>query len=397
MKKVNLAFLGLLLFAMNSCKKVEKAEITIPKVLNVSTLAGSGTNAGAGLFGYADGPGKLAAFQAPFGIVLDPSGNIIVADKDNHCIRKITQDGTVSTLAGKGTESGFANGTGSAARFNQPYYLACDANGNIYVADAGNNCIRKVTPSGEVSTVAGSTYGYVDGTGTAAKFVYPTGVTIDASNNLYVTDHDNHRIRKVTPSGVVTTIAGTGSQGQSDGPAGTSKVNAPFSLTIDKNGDLFFIEDGKSTIRKLSTDGIISTYINAIGGGGFYNGQIQITKLTFPDDLKIDNQGNMYIADTNNRIIRKVSLENGLMVSSTYAGIQTNPAPAGWFADGLADKAKFTLPSGLAIDKNTGDIYVSDLNAARIRKISLIDDPAFIPAPPEETARKNWNNPESWK
>ena len=186
----------------------------------VATVAGNGS------LGFADGNIGDARFYQPTGVAVDVAGNIYVADSENHRIRKITPGGVVSTLAGSGT-AGSVEGVGTAAQFNSPRAVAVDATGNVYVADGLNHKIRKITPAGEVSTLAGSgAYGFADGDGINAKFYFPKGIALDASGNLYVADDINHRIRKITPTGTVSTLVGSTS-GSDDGDGNTAKFHNP--------------------------------------------------------------------------------------------------------------------------------------------------------------------------
>ena len=187
--------------------------------------------------GYTDGTGTSAQFNYPSGVAVDGAGNVYVADCHNHRIRKITASGVVSTLAGSGT-SGYADGTGTSAQFDYPTGVAVDGAGNVYVADSDNHRIRKITASGVVSTLAGSTYGYTDGTGTSAKFYYPRGVAVDGAGNVYVADRVNHRIRKITASGVVSTLAGS-AQGYTDGTGTSAKFYYPFGVAVDGAGNVY--------------------------------------------------------------------------------------------------------------------------------------------------------------
>ena len=211
----------------------------------VSSLAGTATA------GYGDGTGTAARFSAPKGIAVDSEGNIYVADTDNNRIRKITSSGVVTTLAGTAT-AGYGDGTGTAAFFSAPHGIAADSSGNMYVTEAGNNRIRKITSSGVVTTLAGtSVAGYADGTGTAARFSAPKGIAVDSEGNIYVADTGNNRIRKITPSGVVSTFAGTATAGYGDGTGTAARFSAPHGIAADSEGNMYVADTGNNRIRKI--------------------------------------------------------------------------------------------------------------------------------------------------
>lgn len=203
----------------------------------VAGLAGVVTTLAGATQGYADGTGQSALFRSPGGVSVDASSNVYVADTENDRIRKITPAGVVTTLAG--STRGNADGTGAAAQFSDPIGVAIDGAGNLFVADTSNYRIRKVTPAGQVTTVAGSTFGYADGTGTAAQFGWVQAVAVDATGNLYVADFDNYRIRKITPAGVVTTLAGSGNAVSTDGTGASASFNGPMGIAASSAGYLY--------------------------------------------------------------------------------------------------------------------------------------------------------------
>jgi gliding motility-associated-like protein len=229
-------------FASNNILKITPAGV-------VSVFAGSGTA------GNTDGTGTAASFNSPGGLVIDNSGNIYVADQGNNSIRMITAAGVVRTVAGGGV-AGSNNGTAAAASFNNPNGLTIDKQGNGFIADTKNNLIRKVAPDGTVTTFAGSgAAGKSDGFKTAASFNYPTSITIDASDNLFVADYNNHSIRKITPAGDVTTFAGNGSPGNADGMGTAASFNHPIGLAFDVNGNLFVTDFANYQVRKITLTG----------------------------------------------------------------------------------------------------------------------------------------------
>ncbi|MFN3587967.1 MAG: hypothetical protein ACK4UP_01210, partial [Spirosomataceae bacterium] len=271
----------------------------------VTTIAGSGTA------GFADGVGTNAQFSRPFGITLDTQGNVYVADRGNQCIRKITPAGVVTTIAG--STRGFADGTGAAARFDEPVGVTTDPDGNVYVADRLNHRIRKITPAGVVTTIAGSTAGFADGTGINAQFSSPNGVTTDAQGNIYVSERDNHRIRKITPAGVVTTIAGS-TEGFADGVSTSAQFNIPFGMTLDTQGNIYVADYNNHRVRKITSAGEVTTVAGSTLG--FANGPVTTAQFFQPIGVVLDTQGNIYVADFGSNRIRKI--DNGITYTTCF-------------------------------------------------------------------------------
>ncbi|HWK06764.1 MAG TPA: NHL repeat-containing protein [Puia sp.] len=317
------------------------------------------TLAGNGSVGAADGAVTAASFNFPGGVATDISGNVYVADSYNNTIRKITPAGAVATLAGSGA-AGAADGTGTAASFNSPEGVAADALGNVYVADTHNNTIRKITAAGVVTTFAGSGFpGAVDGAGPAASFNFPTGVAADASGMVYVADRLNHKIRKITPAGVVTTLAGSGSAGAADGAGAAASFNLPAGVASDALGNVYVADQFNHKIRKITPAGVVTTLAGS-GSAGAADGAGAAASFNFPAAIAVDASGNVYVADYGNSKIRKI----------TAAGVVTTLAGNGaaGFADGAGAAASFHYPNGIAVD-GPGNVYVADTYNQLIRKI----------------------------
>ena len=313
----------------------------------VETLAGTGTA------GFMDGTGSVAQFNYPRGVAVDSVGNVYVAVKNSHRIRKITSGGVVTTLAGTGTQ-GFMDGAGNVAQFNYPRGVAVDGLGNIYVADTDNNRIRKITPGGVVSTFAGTgTAGNMDGAGNVAQFRAPQGVAVDGLGNIYVADTGNHHIRKITSGGVVTTLAGTAS------PAG---------VVVDVSGNVYVTDANNHRIRKITSGGVVST-LAGTGTAGNTDGAGNVAQFNEPSGLAVDSSGFVYVADKDNHRIRKITPSG---VVSTLAGTGTQGD-----MDGVGNIAQFNEPRGVAVD-SVGNVYVTDTDNHRIRRL-IIESATFDP------------------
>ncbi len=308
--------------------------------IEVSTFAGSTP-------GFIDSSGINAQFFTPRGIASDNLGNFYIADVNNRRIRKITPDGEVSTFAGSG-ESGITNGTGSNATFLAPLDIAVDNFGNVYVADYA--LIRKITPEGIVSTLAGGNeIGSADGTGTNAQFNITYGVVVDANGMVYVADTGNHKIRKITPEGVVTTLAGSDA-GFVDGNGTNAQFNNPYSIEIDVDGLIYVADASNRSIRRISTEGNVTTMVSADTN----------ENMEPPSDIALDGLGNVYFTSFNHKILKI----NSNLEITTVAGIGENG-----LEDGSGANAQFSLPFGLVIDASN-TIYIADSGNNKIRKIT---------------------------
>jgi sugar lactone lactonase YvrE len=325
----------------------------------VTTLAGT-----AGSIGSTDGTGSAARFYSPAGVAVDSAGNVYISDSSNNTIRKITAAGVVTTFAGTSTYSS-ADGTGSAARFTFPFDVAATGAGIVYIADAGNNTIRKISAAGVVTTLAGTagTAGTADGTGSAARFSSPDGVAVDGTGTVYVADTYNATIRKITPAGVVTTLAGTaGSTGTADGTGAAARFNSPHGLAADASGNVYVADAGNDTIRKISSAGVVTTLAGTAGTAGMADGTGGAARFNSPSGVALDAAGNVFVADAGNHAIRKISPAG---VVTTLAGT----AGSVGLADGTGSAARFNFPSGLTLDA-AGNLFVADTHNDLIRKIT---------------------------
>ena len=276
------------------------------------------TYAGSGIQGFADGAGDSAQFNNPRAVVVDSSGVAYISDTNNHCIRRIAIDRTVSTFAGLCQTSGSTNGVGTAARFSEPAGLTFDQSGsNLFIAGHADAKIRKIViSSATVSTFAGgASMGSADGQGTSASFNYPFDVAFNKSGYLFVADKDNHRIRIISPSGYVTTFAGS-SQGLADGQGTSAKFSTPAGLAIDDNGFIYVADYDNQAIRKISPSGYVTTIVNSKNMMGDQRGPAMKASFMNPIGIDIDANGTIYVADDNSHkleIICNSTCVNGIM------------------------------------------------------------------------------------
>jgi gliding motility-associated-like protein len=316
----------------------------------VTTLAGSGQQ------GSQDGTGKGASFDHPIRSVEDAAGNLYVADRDNGSVRKVTPAGVVTTYA---------------TSFNQPNGITIDASGNFYVTEAASNDIKELKPNGTTTVFAGGTLGSADGTGTNASFYYPYGITIDAAGNLYVADSQNNKIRKITPGQVVTTLAGSGNAAFADGTGAQASFNKVDNVFFD-NGILYTGDTFNNRIRQITLSGVVTT-IAGTGASGHQDGPAASATFTNPGTTASDAAGNIYVADAGNFVIRKID-KTGTVSTLAGNGVFGN-------TDGIGIAASFGNFYGLNVDP-LGFMYITDFGNSEIRKISLTGYIIDKPLPP---------------
>jgi sugar lactone lactonase YvrE len=274
--------------------------------------------------GSLDGSGSSARFDAPEGIVRAPDGNLYVAEKNSATIRRVSPQGVAVTFAGSPGAIGSLDGAGSTARFNSPTRLGADDAGNLYVTDTGNSVIRRISAAGAVTTLAGAAgqCGSVDGDARNARFCSPQGIALDRQGNLYVADTLNHTIRRIDRANLVTTVAGVaGACGGSDGRGGAARFCEPQDIEVDNAGYLYVADTGNSTIREISPAGEVRTIAGAAGQCGSADGAGRNARLCRAAGLTLDGTGDLFVADTGNGTIRRISTSNAV---STVIGVPGN-------------------------------------------------------------------------
>ena len=338
----------------------------------INTVAGNGT---AGYSGDG-GPAASAELNLPYGVAVDAAGNVYIADSSNSRIREVTvANGNISTVAGNGTY-GYSGDSGPAtsAELRLPAGVALDAAGNLYIAENDSNVIRKVTAAnGNISTVAGSGPGNRGdgGPATSALLSYVDDATLDASGNLYIADSGNNRVRKVAANGTITAVAGNGTPGYTgdNGPATSAELNSPGGVAVDSAGNVYISDTNNSVVRKVAAaTGIITTVAgNGTKGYSGNSGAATSAQLAYPYGLALDGSGNLYIADTFNAVIRKVTASTGVI--TTVAGTNF----VGYSGDGsTATLAELNYPYGVAVD-GSGNLYIADTGNSRIREVSGVN------------------------
>lgn len=329
----------------------------IPAGWKVDTFAGGGQTGPQG-GGRKDGQGDQALFSGPESVAFDQEGNLVVADLGNNVVRKVSADGTVTTLAGTGA-AGFADGPSASAQFNAPANVAVSPDGDIFVADAGNNRVRRIDRiTGAVSTVAGSSLaaspkgqplrgGFADGPASAAMFDGPVGLAFGPDGTLFVADKNSQRIRSVK-DGIVRTVAGSGLRGKDDGPALVARFDFPTGIVATLDGRLFVSDQGSGAIREIASNGTVTTFVPS----GI---------LLYPAGLELAPGGGLFVADVGHHQIQRIT------PSGQVVGLAGNGSSG--LSTGVGDKAQFSSPTDVALSA-AGHLFVTDTTNNRIRVLA---------------------------
>lgn len=332
--------------------------------LDIRTLAGNG------MAGATNGFGSHARFDYPTAVAVDNDGNAYVVDTGNSIVRKITFDGFTSTLAGIAGSNGSADGNNLTALFYGPQGIAIGSPGQIFVADSANSTIRKISAEGTVSTIAGlaGVTNSFDGQSSAAQFFHPEALAADSGGNLYIADTWNHTIRKLTPDGTVTTIAGlAGHSGSLDGAGNKARFNRPSAVVVDSATNVLVADCLNHTIRKISPEGIVTTVSGLAGVWGRADGTNTDARFNLPDGLGLAANGDIIVSDSGNHSLRRLSLEGTNWVASTVAGMSGLTG----YANGAGNNARFNFPGGIAFD-SSGYLYIADAGNHSLRTTRVV-------------------------
>lgn len=340
-----------------------------------TTLAGR-----AGAAAGVDGVGADARFYTPMGIVADAAGNLFVTDTSLAVVRKVTPAGVVTTFAGQIGFYGYADGTGPAARFSSPEAIAIDAAGNLFVADNGNFVIRKITPAGVVTTLAGTVgvIGGGDGPGPTARFRQIGGIAVDPAGNLYAADTPNRTIRKITPAGFVSTIAGIISNDYSvpavvDGIGPNARFGSPRGIVIDGAGNLYVADSSYRQIRKINPQGVVTTLAGTTNGGGVLDGTGTRALFSDPTGLALHSSGVLYVLEPSSQVLRTVTMAGVVTTIAGFTGVSGT-------ADGTDREVRFNFPNALVFGRG-GDLYIADTRNYTIRRRGTVTAPVITTQP----------------
>ncbi|NWJ40970.1 MAG: hypothetical protein HXX12_08355 [Geothrix sp.] len=340
-----------------------KELVSVQRRVTVKTLVGQ-----PGWPGAVNGPTSSALLFEPHGVAVGNDGTVYISEAGNHALRQFTPDGILRPLAGSLGREGGQDGSGGEARFYLPNSLSIDHKGNLFVADLANHAVRKITPKGVVTTFAGKlrALGDADGPASVARFNRPHGIAVGDDGTVYVTDAVNHTIRKITPDGRVVTVAGKALHpGSMDGVGTEARFLMPFAIAVDRNGTMFVADRGNDAIRKITPDGVVTTLAGKLGVPGTKDGLRGEARFSSPRGIDIDQNGNLYVADYDSCLIRMVSPE-GLVTTLAGKGYEAGSA------DGSGLEARFKGPHGITVDTK-GRVFVADSDNHLIRMLILND------------------------
>lgn len=340
------------------------ATVASAQALSIRTMAGGPTS------GTTNGYGSNARFTHPLALAADDAGNVFVADTENCTIRQINSAGYASTFAGLAGSCGTNDGTGASARFYGPQGITVDGAGQLYVADTGNSTIRKITAAGVVSTLAGAAgdVNSYDGLDANARFYHPEGLTIGPDGNLYVADTWNHTIRRVTPGGQVSTLAGlAGYYGCRDGTNSKARFNRPAAIAADSLTNLYVADSFNHTIRMITAGGTVTTLAGLPGVWGSTDASNSLARFYLPQGICLTTSGDLLVADSGNQTLRKVSLIGTNWAVTTVAGLSGLAGNT----NGTGSGAQFFFPAGIDSD-SAGYLYVADLGNNKVRTTRVV-------------------------